>query len=124
MIKLVAPLALLAAAAALNPAAHATPGGDIGTLPHGAYVCELPGDATGAAGIRQEGEGFTVINASSYRTPQGRGTYLLTGDLVTLTSGPRKGERYHRLSGNFLRRMNADGTDSALRCVRQVENNR
>lgn len=123
MIKTAAPFALLAAAAAAYPAL-ATPGGEIGTLPQGAYVCELPGKATGPAGIRQDGERFTVLNASSYRTPAGRGTYLLTGDVVTLTSGPRKGERYHKLSGNFLRRMNADGTDSDLRCVRQVENNR
>ncbi|MDP3907174.1 hypothetical protein [Novosphingobium sp.] len=127
MTKSLAPFALLAAAALL-PAnatpANATPGGQIGTLQHGTYVCELPGDATGPAGVTQDGEGFTVVNASSYRTPAGRGTYLLTGDLVTLTSGPRKGEKYHKLSGNFLRRMNPDGTDSDLRCVRKVENNR
>lgn len=123
MIKSAALLAILAATAAMAPAA-ATPGGQIDTLQHGQYACELPGDATGPAGIRQAEQDFTVINASSYTTPQGRGTYLLTGDVVTLTSGPRKGEKYHRLSDNFLRRMNADGTDSELRCVRRVQNNR
>lgn len=123
MIKSAALLAILAATTAMAPAA-ATPGGQIDTLQHGAYACELPGDATGPAGVRQADQDFSVVNASSYSTPSGRGTYLLTGDIVTLTSGPRKGEKYHRLSGNFLRRMNADGIDSELRCVRRVQNNR
>ncbi len=112
-------LAALAAAPAL-----ATPGGPIDTLQQGAYVCELPGDATGPAGLRQPHRDFTVINSSSYTAEGQRGTYLLTGDKVVFTSGPRQGEKYSRLSPNFLRELGEDGQPGALRCVRRVVNNR
>lgn len=112
-------LAVLAAGPAL-----ATPGGPIDTLQQGTYVCELPGDATGPAGVRQHQHDFTVITASSYVTEAGRGTYLLTGDTVTFTSGPKRGEKFNRLSDNFLRKAGPDGQDGDLRCVRQVVNNR
>lgn len=115
-------LTLLAALAA-SPSLGA-PGGPIDTLQLGSYVCELPGDATGPAGHRVAGEDFTVLNASSYATPGGRGSYLLTGDRMVVTSGPKKGQRFHRVSASFLRLMQADGSDSELRCVRQVSNNR
>lgn len=108
----------------LTATADAAPGGTIGTLQQGSYVCELPGDATGPAGRRVESAGFTVVNASSYTTTQGRGTYLLTGDKVVMTSGPKRGERYLRLSPGFLRLEGPDGTASDLRCVRRVANNR
>lgn len=111
-------LALFAAAPAV-----AAPGGAIDTLQLGAYVCELPGDATGPAGKRMTGDGFTVVNASSYTTIEGRGTYLLTGDVVAMTSGPKRGQRFHRLSQGFLRLIGPDGQDSDLRCVRRVMNN-
>lgn len=113
--------ALLALAAA---PAFATPGGPIDTLQQGAYACELPGDALGPAGVRQHQHDFTVITASSYVTDHGRGTYLLTGDTVRFTSGPKRGEKFNRLSDNFLRQILPDGRDGALRCVRQVVNNR
>lgn len=113
------PLLALLAAAPLE----AAPGGAIGTLQLGSYVCELPGDATGAAGQRVAEHGFTVVNASSYTTTEGRGTYLLTGDVVAMTSGPKRGQRFHRLSQGFLRLIGRDGQDSDLRCVRRVMNN-
>jgi hypothetical protein len=108
----------------LTATADAAPGGEIGTLQQGSYVCELPGDATGPAGRKVEAAGFTVVNASSYTTLQGRGTYLLTGNQVVMTSGPKRGERYLRLSPGFLRLADADGAASELRCVRRVVNNR
>ena len=111
-------LALLATGPAL-----ATPGGAIGTLQQGEYRCELPGDATGPAGIRQPGQDFTVHNSSRYSTGEGRGTYLLTGDQVIMTSGPKQGQRFKRLSANFLREVDAAGQDTPLRCVRRVRNN-
>ena len=40
-----------------------------------------------------------------------------------MTSGPRQGTRYRRVSENFLRKLNPDGSDSPLRCVRGVPNN-
>ena len=112
-------LALLAAGPAL-----ATPGGQIDTLQQGNYICELPGNATGPAGVHQPEHDFTVITASSYVTAQGRGTYLLTGDTVSFTSGPKQGEKFNRLSDNFLRQIGPDGRDGDLRCVRRVVNNR
>ncbi len=120
-LRLTLPLAALAAAGA---ALEAAPGGPIDYLPLGDYVCELPGDATGPAGIRQPGQSFSVINATTYTTATGRGSYLLTGDRLVLTSGPKRGQRFHRLSQNFLRELGPDGRDGALRCVRQVTNNR
>ena len=110
-------LALLATGPAL-----ATPGGAIGTLQQGEYRCELPGDATGPAGIRQPAQDFTVHNSSRYSTGEGRGTYLLTGDQVIITSGPKQGQRFKRLSANFLREVDAAGQDTPLRCVRRVRN--
>lgn len=112
-------LAVLAAGPAL-----ATPGGPIDTLQQGTYVCELPGDATGPAGLRQPHRDFTVINSSSYTAEGVRGTYLLTGDRVVFTSGPRQGHNFTRLSANFLREIGLDGEAGRLRCVRRVVNNK
>ena len=112
-------LALLATGPAL-----AVQSGPIDTLQQGDYACELPGDATGPAGIRQNNQSFTVHNSSRYSTVEGRGTYLLTGDIVTMTSGPKKGQRFQRLSNNFLREIDAAGNQTELRCVRRVQNNR
>ena len=118
-------LAFLAAPAlVLASVSGAAPGGPIGTLPLGAYVCELPGDATGPAGERKPEADFTVTNASSYRAAAGKGIYLLTGDRMVFTSGPLDGVKYHRTGPGFLRRTEADGKDGPLRCVRQVGNNR
>lgn len=112
---------LLALVALLAPApVLAVPGGEIGWLKPAAYQCEMPGDATGPTGLRVPDEDFSVINANTYQTPAGRGTYLLTGDVLQLTSGPLAGKRYHRLTGNYLRLMGADGSDTPLRCVRTL----
>lgn len=119
MIRTAIAASILLAAA---PAA-AVPGGKLGTMEAGTYICELPGDAGGPAGIRQPEEGFDIVNSTTYRNAQGRGTYLLTGDVLTMTSGPKRGLRYHRISERFLRQIDASGKDSALRCVRRVVNN-
>ncbi|MBS0482215.1 MAG: hypothetical protein JSR96_08675 [Proteobacteria bacterium] len=116
-------LTILAAALCAGPAV-AVPGGRIDSLPAGDYVCELPGDATGAAGIRQPEQSFSIHNANSYRSAAGRGAYLLTGDHLTMTSGPKRGQHFHRISDRFLRLIEPDGRDGQLRCVRQVVNNR
>lgn len=117
---------LFFAAAALTGAAAAVsaappppvPGGEIGTLEIGRYVCELPGNAIGEAGRRVAAADFAVLGGSSYRAEGGNGTYLKVGDRAILTSGPRKGEIYHQISRNFLRRVGPDGADSDIRCVR------
>jgi hypothetical protein len=92
--------------------------GAIGILERGTYTCELPGDASTEAGIAQPHEDFRIITASRYRTEQGRGIYLRRGDVVTFTSGPRKGETYSVISPAFLRRME-NGQPGDLRCVRR-----
>lgn len=119
MTRLLAATALLTLAAS----ASAATGGLIATLQVGDYVCELPGDAAGPAGVRQPQHDFAVINATSYTTSGGRGTYLVTGNLVQMTSGPKKGERFIKLSENFLRELDRSGAQTSLRCVRQVVNN-
>ena len=111
------------ALALLSSQAPAAPGGGLATLPLGTYMCELPGSALGAAGVRRPAEDFTVLHASTYDVGEDTGTYLLTGNLVQMTSGPRQGTRYRRVSENFLRKLNPDGSDSPLRCVRGVPNN-
>ena len=103
--------------------ALAVPGGEIATLERGRYVCELPGDALGPRGIPVPEEDFRVIHGSSYRASGERGTYLLTGDQVVMTSGPKKGARFRRLSDGFLQRQNADGSPGDLRCVIANRNN-
>jgi uncharacterized cupin superfamily protein len=103
--------------------ALAVPGGMIDSLVPGTYICELPGDATGPAGHRQDSESFTVLNASTYETADGRGTYLLTGDRLSMTSGPKAGQKFRRLSANFLRKLEAGDKEGTLRCVRRVVNN-
>ena len=119
MLKYTLPFALFA----LSAAALAVPGGPIDVLAPAAYQCEMPGDASGPAGYRVTSEDFAIVNSNTYYTAQGRGTYLLTGDLLVLTSGPKRGHKYHRISDNFLRKLGPDGKDSALRCVRKVLNN-
>jgi hypothetical protein len=111
-------LGILAAGPAL-----AAPGGTIDTIRRGDYYCELPGDATGPAGHIQAEEGFSITNGSSYATAQGGGSYLLVGHVLTMTSGPKRGQKFNRLSSNFLRKLDADGTESTLRCVRRTHNN-
>jgi hypothetical protein len=120
------PTLLLAAAmlAGLSPSPSiAVPGGEIGTLPLGFYLCELPGDAAGPWRIRKPEEDFTVINASMYTAGSKRGSYLLTDRKVAMTSGPHKGKHYFRQSRGILRLIGEDGEPSELRCVLSTRNN-
>lgn len=92
--------------------------GPIGTLDRGNYSCELPGDASREVGIARPEANFRIIGASRYSSEQGRGTYLRRGDVVTFTSGPRRGEVYAVISEAFLRRVQ-DGGPGELRCIRR-----
>lgn len=109
----------LPALAALSLAAPALADGPIGTIARGDYICELPGDVTGAVGIAQPEEHFTILSASRYASPQGDGTYLRRGDEVTMTSGPRNGTRYKVIGRDFLRKLDAEGEETRLRCFRR-----
>jgi hypothetical protein len=108
------PIAIILAALAAAPALGQ---GAIGTVERGDYVCELPGDASGSAGVVQPSQALRIESASRYSSPQGSGTYLRRGDTLQLTSGPRQGESYAVIGASFLRRIE-DGKPGRLRCVR------
>jgi len=108
----------LSIALAALVAAPASGQGAIGTVERGGYVCELPGDAAGRAGIEQPDRGFSIESASRYSSPQGAGTYLRRGDTLTFTSGPRQSESYAVISTAFLRKIE-NGQPGRLRCVRK-----
>ena len=105
------------AAASISVPAHAQ--GQPDTIARGNYVCELPGNAAGSAGIPQPDESFSIKSASRYVSAQGSGTYLRRGDRLTMTSGPRNGDSYAIVSRGFLRKL-VDGVPSRLRCIRQA----
>jgi len=92
--------------------------GAIGVMPRGVYNCELPGDAARDVGVPQPERQLRIKSASRYMAPQGSGTYLRRGDTMTLTSGPRQGERYTVVSDNFIRLLGADGQPGPVRCIR------
>lgn len=115
----VLPALVLGLAISLGGAAPIAPvpGGLIGTLAQGRYTCELPGDAGGPVRVAAKDFDFTVIHGSSYRIGNSRGSYLLTGDMVTMTGGKLKGLRLHRISDGFLRKVETNGADGEMRCV-------
>tara|TARA_A100001391_G_scaffold46046_1_gene27088 strand:+ start:8811 stop:9164 length:354 start_codon:yes stop_codon:yes gene_type:complete len=115
MHRLLTTLALASAAIAAPTLAQ----NEIGTIERGTYICELPGDVRGTAGIPQPQANFTIESASRYTSPQGNGTYLRRGNEVRMTSGPRNGDAYRVISRSFLRLLDADGTPGKLRCIRQ-----
>jgi hypothetical protein len=43
---------------------------------------------------------------------------------MRMTTGPKAGQRFRRLSENYLRKLTADGQETDLRCIRHVLNNR
>ena len=107
-----------AALAAFAVPGSAQSGGMLGTLPHGKYQCALPGDAGGAAYRVMPEEDFSLRGASSYRNSEGTGTYILRGNELTFTRGPKKGVKYRRLGENQLRRIEPDGRPGRLICTR------
>ena len=117
------PVYLTAMALLVAGPVAAAPGGDIGTMPIGTYVCEVPGTADGPAANRLPGEDFQITSASTYQAGGARGSYLLTGTSFTMTSGPRNGAQYVRQSEGFLRKLGPDGQPGPIRCVRRNQNN-
>jgi len=106
---------LLAMGAALPPAAS---NGRLMTLTVGRYQCERPGAQGGQAIERDPAASFAVVTSSRYVAADGtRGTYLFTGDTVTMTSGPLAGTRLVRIRESFLRRLEANGLPGEMRCV-------
>lgn len=111
-------LAISAAMLALAGSASAVSGGKLGTLDRGAYVCETGGDAATGRGVPMPEAGFEITNSSTYLASEGSGHYLRTGDLVTMTSGPKKGERFQVKSERFLRQIASDDSETGLRCIK------
>mgnify|MGYP001095842165 FL=1 len=116
------PIPLAIAICLLSAPAFAVSGGKLGTLERGSYACEMPGDAAIGRGKAVPERDFDITNSSTYASAQGDGIYLRTGDEVTMTSGPRKGERFRVKSESFLREVAADGSETGLRCVRRGSN--
>ncbi|MCR2834020.1 hypothetical protein NSO95_08685 [Qipengyuania sp. RS5-5] len=92
--------------------------GPLATLPHGEYVCSLPGDAGGSAWEVLPGKGFTIENASTYRTEAGAGVYLMTGNRVVFTRGPMKGMQFDRIGNSTLQWIDEAGKPGRVRCTR------
>lgn len=107
-------------ASPLPPARAAAPSsGVLGILPHGIYQCALPGDAGSEAFRTVPTESFRIGTASSYANDEGSGIYLLRGNELVFTRGPKKDERFRRLGDNTLQKLNPDGSLSKLICTRR-----
>ena len=92
--------------------------GPLSTLTLGRYVCERPAEPGSQVAVTDPQTSFAVTTASRYVAGDGtRGTYLLTGDTIEMTSGPLAGTRLVRLRGSFLRVLGADGVPGPTRCV-------
>lgn len=121
--RIFARLAAAMALCAIPMSVQAAPGGQLHTLMVGRWVCEQPGDATRAP-VRQEADDFWAVQDSSYRvrgadgTKGGRGSYLLLGGQLVMTSGPFEGRRYSLESNATLRPLGPDGAELAQRCVK------
>ena len=107
-----------AALIALGLAAPVAADGMLTTMPHGRYQCSLPGDAAGPARVLLPEAHFRIASASSYRSPNGRGVYIMRGKELTFTRGPKNGERYVRVGETALQKLEADGSLSRLLCNR------
>ncbi len=71
--------------------------GMLAILQHGEWQCALPGDAGGEAFVEVPEEAFRIGTASSYINPEGTGIYLLRGNEVLFTRGPKKDQRFRLL---------------------------
>lgn len=93
------------------------PGGPLNTMPQGTYECALPGDATGPAFRIQAAEQFRIGTASRYNNAAGKGLYIMRGDELTFTRGPKKDQNFRRVGTNQLRQI-VDGKPTKLLCTR------
>ena len=109
----------LLSVAAFAIASPTLAGGRIGTLEPGTFTCELPGDAAGPAGREQPDENFATLPASRYQNAEGNGTYLLTGNRLEMTSGPKQGSAYLVESSALLKKLGPSDRPTRLRCVRR-----
>lgn len=97
--------------------------GMLGILRHGDWQCALPGDAGSEAFTEVPEEAFRIGTASSYDSPAGTGIYLMRGNEVVFTRGPKKDERFRLRGENTLQKLNPDGSLSKLICTRVSNGN-
>ena len=109
---------ILAGIASVCAAALHAHDGRLDVIDRGYYACETPGDAEIGPGIAASEYDFLVISASRYRTPDGTGSYLRTGDKVQMTSGPKKGEAFEMKGERFLEMTVGKGAELGIRCIR------
>ncbi len=119
------PLALIAAIIGsatmlIGLVANAAMAMPLETLPHGRYICALPGNAGGPAWLKIEGKDIEIRNASSYRAHGKSGIYLKIGPKILFTRGPMKGEQYEQIGPRTLRKLKPDGSKSNIYCLRGV----
>jgi hypothetical protein len=112
MIRSLMPIALLCAGASAALAQ-----GPIDTIARGSYTCELPEDVNVGRGRTQPNHSFVIETGSRYSSAKGDGTYLRRGDLVVMTSGPYRGEKYTVVHPGFLRLLGPDKQPTRMRCV-------
>jgi hypothetical protein len=112
---------ILAGIASVCAAAVQAHEGRLGVIDRGYYACETPGDAEIGPGIAASEYDFLVISASRYRTADGTGNYLRTGDKVQMTSGPKKGEAFEMKGERFLKMTTGKGVENGIRCIRYGE---
>ena len=95
----------------------ATPG-PLATLTLGRYICERPAEPGSQTAVIDAAASFAVTTASRYVAADGtRGTYLLTGNEVEMTSGMLAGTRLVRLRESFLRVVGTYGEPGPTRCI-------
>jgi len=82
-------------------------GGTLRTMPHGTYQCALPGDAGSQAYDVVPKEQFRIRTASSYRDADGTGTYIMRGNELTFTRGPKKGQKFRRVGTDQLQKLDS-----------------
>lgn len=92
--------------------------GPLATLTLGRYICERPAEPGSQTAVTDAAASFAVTTASRYVAADGtRGTYLLRGNEVEMTSGTLAGTRLVRLRESFLRVVDNGGQPGPTRCI-------
>lgn len=92
--------------------------GPLATLTLGRYICEHPAAPETQTAVTDPAASFEVTTASRYIAADGtRGTYLLLGDTIAMTSGSLTATKLVRLREGFLRVLDGDGVPGPVRCV-------
>jgi len=95
---------------------------DLGSPPStGVYACDAPINIGGMImGSPQTGLMFGLIDQRRYRDfDGGTGNYNFDGvqNLLTMTSGPLKGQRYRRTDAKLFKPLNDAGEEGGIRCL-------